>query len=46
MEASFLKDNLPFQFINSDDVNKNIDSDYVELHFENIYNSLSSPTIS
>ncbi|CAD8154628.1 unnamed protein product [Paramecium pentaurelia] len=40
IDATFAKESLPFQYINSDDVNRNIETDQIEFHFEQIYNSL------
>lgn len=41
-----MKESLPFAYIPTDDVNKNIESEVVEQHFENIYNALASPSVS
>lgn len=38
---SILKDQLPFQFIAGEEINKAIESEQVEQHFENVYNALS-----
>lgn len=46
MDAIYKKDSLPFQFISPDDINRLIDTEQIELHFENIYNALSNNTLS
>ena len=45
-EQAVIKESLPFQYIQPDEINKNIDSEYIEQHFEKIYNTLSSSNIS
>ena len=37
---------MPFNYISPEDINKNIESESVEQHFENIYNALASGQVS
>lgn len=41
-----LKEQLPFQYVSPEEINKCIESESIEQHFENIYNVLSSSTVS
>ncbi|KAM3146228.1 hypothetical protein pb186bvf_001573 [Paramecium bursaria] len=46
IDSIYKKESLPFQFISPDDINRLIDTEQIELHFENIYNALSNNTLS